>query len=177
MKNLNKSLNMLKPEQNNKQMNIRTVSVQNIEVRELQNAIAHLQCLSKELEIYSDSLNHLPDFNSPLGNLIQNSLQEIENKLLSSCAHLNDSNHRNQMREEELNNLRHQNGCLSEKMKEIQHLFDKKLDGLNKELDSKKKELVAATLLAKALKRDKRKQHSVKNYLYDYNLMKKHRVE
>lgn len=175
MKNLNKSFSLVNNGQKNKKFDARilqNIPNKDLEIKELQNAIGHLQCLAKELEIYSDSLNHLPDYNNPLGNFILNSLQDIENKLYTTYSNFNDLNSTNQLRQDALVQLMHENGYLNKKIKEIKQLFDKKCESLTNELNSKKKEIAAVKLLAKSLKREKRKQ-SVKNYLFDYQLMRK----
>lgn len=138
----------------------------------LQQAIISLQCLAKELEIYSDSLNHLPNQTIPLGNYILHSLQEIENKLFVTDSYVNELTHDKTRLEKELHQTLHENSRLVEELGEMQHIFLRKHEQLQEQLDAKKREVLAANHLIKSLKREKRRP-TLKRFFYDYNLILK----
>ncbi|STY28620.1 Uncharacterised protein [Legionella wadsworthii] len=64
----------------------------NLNIEQLQSAIAHIQCLAQELELFNDSLNYISHCNTPLGNIILSSLSEIENKLFITYSEIKNLN-------------------------------------------------------------------------------------
>lgn len=134
-----------------------TYMIKNEDVNQLQNAVLHLQSLSKEIEIYSESLNQLSDKSFPLGNFILDSLREIENKLFAALAHVSQMNQAKKMIEEQLNEVLIDNARLEEESFETQKNASEKLIHMEETLDAKRREVTAAKHLVKALKKEKRR--------------------
>ncbi|STX44228.1 Uncharacterised protein [Legionella donaldsonii] len=140
----------------------------------LQQAIISLQCLAKELEIYSDSLNHLSNQTIPLGNYILHSLQEIENKLFVTDSYVHELTHDKTQLEKDLHQTLNENSRLVEEIGEMQHIFLRRQEQLQDQLDAKKREVLAANHLIKSLKREKRRP-TLKRVFYDYHLIMKNK--
>ena len=135
----------------------------------LQNASVHLQNLTKELAIYSDSLNYLPDSAYPLGNYLLNSLQEIEDKLFIALAQFEELHQSKKIVELELKNTQLESNRLYEEIEEMQNIASKKLVQLQEELDASRREAISASHLIKTLKREKRMSQKNLSYYYKSN--------
>jgi hypothetical protein len=139
---------------------------QSLEKNALQDACIHLQNLAKELAIYGDSLNDLPNSTYPLGNYLLNFLQEIEDKLFIALAQFEELQQSKKMVELELKNTQLESNRLYEEIEEMQNIASKKLVQLQEELDASRREAISASHLNKALKREK--HISQKNVFYYY---------
>jgi hypothetical protein len=139
---------------------------QSLEKNALQDACIHLQNLAKELAIYGDSLNDLPNSTYPLGNYLLNFLQEIEDKLFIALAQFEELQQSKKMVELELKNTQLESNRLYEEIEEMQNIASKKLVQLQEELDASRREAISASHLIKALKREK--HISQKNVFYYY---------
>lgn len=136
----------------------------------LSNAIAHIQCLLKELSIYSEQLNYLPDTTYPLGNYLLDSLQEIEDKLFAASVQTEEMHHHKEQLELDLKNSQSECKRLYDEIEEMHNISSKKLVQLREELDASRREAMAANHLVKSLKREKRMSKPKKMfYFYKYN--------
>ncbi|CDZ76799.1 hypothetical protein BN59_01075 [Legionella massiliensis] len=131
---------------------------------ELEQALAQLQCLAKELEVHYDSLNYLSNQSYPLGNFILHSLQDIEHKLISNYEYLRELKEDKKGVEEQLSDALHEN----RRLEEMQRITTRKQEQIQEQLDAKRREILAAKHLIKALKREKRRP-TQKDIFYNYN--------
>jgi chromosome segregation ATPase len=135
----------------------------------LEKVMAGLQCLFKEIEIYSATLNELPNSPSPLGNHLLNSLQEIESEIYVAVSQLEGLQKCKQMLEIELKNLLRENNRLYEEIREMQDIATKKLARLREDLNASRRDAIAANHLVKSLKRKRGKRTAtLKSLLYNY---------
>lgn len=115
-----------------------------------------LEYLIKEVEVYGEALNFLPETTHPLGNHMINSLLEIKDKILAVI----NSNEETIKLQEHLEHAmgQKQTECerLTREIDGIQAGYSKKLSELREELESSRREATAAKLLVKSLKREKR---------------------
>ncbi|WP_058533237.1 coiled-coil domain-containing protein [Legionella saoudiensis] len=119
----------------------------------LSKIMALIECLSKEVALYSDLLNNTP-FTFPLGNHILNNLQAIEDQILLDFNYLESNKN---LIQKELKDALEENNRLALALLELKNKSAKELRELQKEFDDNKRELLAANQKIKSLKRDKRK--------------------
>lgn len=128
-----------------------------ISPNELKNNLSHIialiECLSKEVALYSELLNNAPS-TFPLGNHILNSLQAIEDQILLDFNQLESSKN---LIQNELKNALEENNHLSLAYLELEHKSSKEFRELQEQFEANKREVLAATQKIKSLKRDKRK--------------------
>lgn len=119
----------------------------------LSKIITLIECLSKEVALYSELLNNAPS-TFPLGNHILNTLQVIEDQILLDFNQLESNKN---LIQSELKNALEENNHLSLAYLELENKSSKELRELQEKLDANKREVLAATQKIKSLKRDKRK--------------------
>lgn len=128
-----------------------------------------VECLFKEVTMYSELLNNLPHSTFPLGNHILNSLQEIENQIFIDIDNIHKLANSKSLIQEELRLALEENNRLSIALLEQKNKTSKELKELTTRLDDSKRELAAANHRIKSFKRDKRKQPQ-KNVIDNYYL-------
>lgn len=143
-------------------LNILVNSIKESDKDSLVRVNALVQCLSKEIILYNELLNNLPNFTFPLGNYILNSLQEIEGQIFADLDHINELKHSNKVMQEELQHFLEENNRLYTEFVDLQNKTAKEINDLNEKLDASRREALAANQKLKSLKRDKRRL-SLKN--------------
>lgn len=126
-----------------------------------------VECLMKEINLYADSLNYLPDADIPLGNYIGDALQAINHKILLVYADSLDKQKDRHKLQEKVQDLQTQAINLTADLYNARTGYAKKIIDLREQLDEKRRELAVARLLIKSLKQEKRANN--KKNLFYYN--------
>ncbi|MBA3535569.1 MAG: hypothetical protein H0T84_03005 [Tatlockia sp.] len=135
----------------------------------LEKVMAGLQCIFKEIEINSATLNELTTSSSPFGNHLLNSLQKIESELYIALSQSEGLQKCKEMLEIELKNLQRENNRLYEEITEMQDIATQKLAGLHEDLNASRRDANAANHLVKSLKRKRGKRiPTLKSLDYNY---------
>ncbi|WP_133136752.1 hypothetical protein [Legionella rowbothamii] len=119
----------------------------------LSKVIALIECLSKEVALYSDLLNNASS-TFPLGNHILNSLQVLEGQILLDFNQLESNKN---LIQNELKSALEENNRLSLAYLELESKSSKELRELQEKFEVNKREVLALNQKIKSLKRDKRK--------------------
>ncbi|MBA2651708.1 MAG: hypothetical protein H0U73_05525 [Tatlockia sp.] len=135
----------------------------------LQGILNSLDCQIKELDIYNEELNFIPNTIHPLGNHLINSLLIIKDEVSYALKTTERAREDHEVLENTLRQKVHECDRLTRELNGIQASHTRKLSLLREELDASRRESTAAKLLAKSLKRRK-KSFSLKRVYVPYKL-------
>ncbi|MBA2710448.1 MAG: hypothetical protein H0U57_07655 [Tatlockia sp.] len=134
----------------------------------LENAIAGLQCIYKEIELNNVALNNIDYSMTPFGNNLLDSLQDIKSELYFAANQVEDLNKCKNSIESELKNALRENICLQDEIREMHVIASKKLTQLREDLNASKREALAAKHLVKTIKRKwQRRTPTLKSLFYN----------
>jgi hypothetical protein len=144
------------------------LSAEVLEENFLAKTNASIQCLSKEIVLYSELLNTLPNSSFPLGNYILSILDDVESQIFVALNHINELRVNKKIIQQELKKVLKENTHLQASYLSLQNQTQKELNELKRKLDVSRREALAVNHRLKSLKRDRRRI-SLKPLVNDYS--------